>query len=220
MALETALLLLLGAVIGTLLAVLLAPRWVPDLAASLSGPSPKAYWYLSRAAGLVAYVLLWLSIVFGLLITGKLARLWPGGPTTVDLHQYSGLLGLAFSVFHAGVLLGDRYIGYSLLELLVPFAGRAYRPLWVGLGQLGFYLGLLVAFSFCVRRWIGHRAWRLLHGGSFAVYLLVTVHGLAAGSDSGHPAVLTLYAVSSLSVAFLTTFRILVTRRSPRSALR
>jgi predicted ferric reductase len=205
-----ALLLLGGAALGAVLAAVVAPQWLPALVASLLGPSPQAYWYLARAAGFVGYLLIWLSVVLGLLITGKLSRLWPGGPTTVDLHQFSGLLGLAFAVFHGGILLGDQYIGFTLAQLLVPFAGTSYRPLAVGLGQVAFYIGLLVALSFYVRRHIGYRVWRLLHFGSFAVYVLVTLHGLAAGTDAGSPLIVALYGGTALIVFFLTVFRILI----------
>ncbi|HZS01997.1 MAG TPA: ferric reductase-like transmembrane domain-containing protein [Chloroflexota bacterium] len=217
LALQAALLLLAGAALGALLAAVLLPRWLPDLAASLVGSSPKAYWYLSRASGLVAYLLIWLSVALGLLITGKLARLWPGGPTTVDLHQFSGLLGLAFAIFHALILLGDRYVGYTPLQLLLPFAGGDYRPLAVGLGQVAFYLGALVGLSFYVRRRIGYRVWRLLHFGSFAVYVLATVHGLTAGTDADSAPVLALYGATALATLFLTVFRILMAmgRRQP-----
>src|SRR5581483_644301 len=77
LALGGALLLLVGAALGALLAAVVALPALPALASSLLGSSPKAYWYLARAAGFVAYLLIWLSVVVGLLITGKLARLWP-----------------------------------------------------------------------------------------------------------------------------------------------
>jgi predicted ferric reductase len=217
--LGTALLVLLGGLGGALVGVLVLPVWLPDLAGSLDGQSPKAFWYLSRASGLVAYVLLWLSVACGLLISGRLARLWPGGPTAVDLHQYSGLLGLGFALFHGLILLGDRYVGYAPVQVLVPFAGRDYRPLEVGLGQVGFYLGLLVAFSSYARRRIGYRAWRLLHYGGFAVYALATLHGLTAGTDARQPAVFALYGLTALATFFLLVFRVLVSTRATRAAL-
>jgi predicted ferric reductase len=220
MVLESVLLLTAGAGIGALLAVAVAPAWLPGLVASLAEPGPKAYWYLSRASGLVAYGLLWLSVICGLLITGKLSRPWPGGPTVMDLHQYAGLLGLGFTVFHAAILLGDRYIGYTPLQLLVPFAGGEYRPLWVGLGQVAFYLGLLVTLSSAARRRLGYRAWRLLHYGSFALYLLATMHGVAAGSDTTQPAVFGLYGLSGLTTFFFTVFRIFSAVRQPLPAPR
>ncbi len=209
----SAALLLGGAVAGGLLAVAVGPGWWPGLAESLLGSSPKAYWYLSRASGLVAYALLWISAVLGLALTSRAARLWPGGPAAFDLHQFTGLLGLAISLFHTIVLLGDGYTGFTLLQILLPFADTPYRPLWVGMGQVGLYLGLAVGLSFYVRQRIGPRTWRLLHYGSFLVYWLVTVHGLAAGSDSGAPAILALYWVTGAAAYFLVVYRLLVSAR-------
>ncbi|RME46218.1 MAG: hypothetical protein D6791_08960 [Chloroflexi bacterium] len=219
-ALESAILLLLGAALGALFAVVAAPQWVPGLAESLTGSSPKAYWYLARGSGLVAYWLLWLSVALGLAVTNKLSRVWPGGPAAVDLHQFTSLLALAFAVFHALILLGDHYIGYTLTRVLVPFASTDYRPIWVGLGQVGFYLAVPVAFSFYARRRIGYRAWRLLHYGSFAVYLLVTAHGLGAGTDAETPAIVGYYGLTGLFIYFLTVYRILVSVQRPRPRIR
>src|SRR5919202_280414 len=117
-------------------------------------------WYLSRASAFAAYVLLWWSMILGLSITNRLARAWPGGPAAADLHEHASLLGLGFGLLHALVLLGDQFIGYTLSQIVIPFASAGYRTLWVGLGQIGLYLMALITFSFYVRRWIGARAWR------------------------------------------------------------
>jgi predicted ferric reductase len=170
-------------------------------------------WYLSRASAFVAYMLLWWSMVLGLSITNRLARVWPGGPTAGDLHEHASLLGLGFGLLHALVLLGDTYIGYTLPQILIPFLGASYRPLWVGLGQVGLYLTALVTFSFYVRRWIGARTWRLLHYLSFAVFALALVHGLFSGTDSSVPWAFALYLGSAVSVLAMTIYRILAPRR-------
>ncbi|MFN8474933.1 MAG: hypothetical protein U0822_22285 [Anaerolineae bacterium] len=183
-----------------------------NLIASFTGAAPMGYWYLSRGAAIVAYLLMWLSVVFGLMITNKLGRKWPGGLATVDLHQFVSLLALAFAAFHGLILLGDQYIGYSLAQILVPFTSTDYRPLWVGLGQIGLYVAALVSFSFYVRQYIGHRAWRALHYSSFAVYVMVTLHGLMSGTDSTNLAVRLMYALTAASVVALTAYRIKVTR--------
>src|SRR5437868_3897044 len=99
-----------------------------------------AYWYLSRTSALVAFTLLWASMALGVSITNKLARRWPGAPTAFDLHQYTSLLGWAFAIFHVLILLGDNYIGYTPFQLLLPFASTGYEQVWVGLGQIAFYL--------------------------------------------------------------------------------
>ena len=72
----------------------------------------------------------------GCLLTSRAARRWPGVVSAGDVHQHVSLLGLAFGMFHGLILLGDRYANYRLTQLLIPFATTAYRPLWVGLGQL------------------------------------------------------------------------------------
>lgn len=202
------LLTLLGAVaLGALIAVFVMPAWLPGLSTSLSGGEPTAYRYLSTSSGYVAYVLLWLSMVLGLLITNRLARLWPGGPVAFDLHQYTSLLGLAFTLFHALILLGDSRIN-SPLALLIPFAG-ARHTFVIGLGQLGFYLMALVGLSFYIRKSLGRSTWRLIHFLSFAVFLFVLWHGL--GSSLEHMAAWKglIYWVSGGSVLFLSIFRVL-----------
>jgi predicted ferric reductase len=145
-----------------------------------------------------------------------MARAWPGGPTVSDLHEYASILGLVFAVIHALSLLGDHYIGYSLAQLLVPFASTAYRPFWVGLGQLAFYLMIPVTFTFYVRRWIGGRAWRMIHYLSFGLFALALAHGVLSGSDSGASWVQWAYAASGLSLVALTIYRIQVSRRPAR----
>ncbi|GAB4206040.1 MAG: hypothetical protein OHK0022_32710 [Roseiflexaceae bacterium] len=205
---SSALPLLLAAGCGAVAAALLLPAVLPALASSLSGSEAKAAWYLARAGGLVAYSLVWLATLLGLLITNRFARLWPGGPVAFEVHQHASLLGTGFALFHAVVLLGDRYIGYQLWQIALPFAGD-YRPLWVGLGQIGFYLLLLVGLSFYVKQQIGPRTWRAIHVFSFAVFGMALLHGLLSGSDSSAAGVQLLYWASGGSVLFLTLYRAL-----------
>lgn len=148
-------------------------------------------------------------MLFGLLMTSKLSRAWPGGPTAFDLHQHTSLLGLALALFHALILLGDRYVAANLAQIPVPFAYQSYAPLWVGAGQLALY-GLAVGgLSFYLKERIGRRTWRLIHFVSFAVFALVLVHGIWSGSDSGAVWARALYWVSGGSVLFLTIYRLL-----------
>lgn len=177
--------------------------------------SAQSAWYLSRASAVAAYLLVWLSMLLGLSMTNRLARVWPGGPTAGDLHEHTSLLGLGFGVLHALTLLADQYIGYSLVQILVPFAAVGYLPLWVGFGQIALYLMLLGTASSYVRSKIGVRAWRAIHMLSFALFALSLVHGLVTGTDSGSLLALLMYVVSGASVAAMTVYRIVVQRRAP-----
>lgn len=196
-------------VVGVVLFTIALPSAFPQLQLSLLGDKPKAFWFLSRSSAFAAFGLLWLSMVFGLLITNKLARMWPGGPTAFDMHQYVSLLGLGFMLFHALILLGDQFIHYSLFQLLVPFASDNYQLLPVAWGQIALYIALLVSLSFYVRRTISQRSWRLIHYLSFALYLLALIHGLWSGTDSTTSWSQAIYWFSSGSLLFLTVYRIL-----------
>ena len=213
--LEVFLIILLATIAGTFAAAVALPTWLPSLSQSLLGNEPKAYWYLSRMSGIVAYMLMWLSIALGITITNKMARVWPGGPAAVDVHQFASLLSFTFAIFHVLILLGDRYANYSLTQLATPFTMGGRQEFWIGLGQLGFYLMLPVTFSFYARRFIGYKGWRLIHYASFLIYIFVTIHGLWAGTDTRAPAILGVYAVTIVATYFLTMYRVLVSIRLP-----
>jgi predicted ferric reductase len=204
----------LGAVIilvGTLVSAVVIPNWLPGLTSSLLGESPKAFWYLSRGSAMVGFILLWMSMAIGLVITNRMARVWPGGPAAFDFHQYVSLLGLGFGLFHALILLGDRFVNETLFQVMVPFANQSYEPVYVGLGQVAFYTWILLVGSFYLRKRIGGKAWRWIHFISFLTFALVLVHGFLSGTDSQSVWASMIYWLAGGSLLFLLFYRILVT---------
>jgi predicted ferric reductase len=115
---------------------------------------------------------------------------------------------MAFALFHALVLLGDHYINFTLAQVLMPFATVGYRPFWVGVGQLGFYLWTIIVISFYIRPVIGQKTWRALHYASFALYLMGLFHGLFSGTDSTTGWAVNYYWISFGSLLFLLFVRI------------
>ena len=220
MPLHTLIIMLAAVALGAFAAAIILPNWLPGLSQSLLGSEPKAYWYVSRASAVVAYGLLWLSMASGLIITNRLARLWPGGPIAFDLHQFASLLGLAFALFHALILMGDKYINYDLAQVLVPFNSIGYKPVWVGLGQIGFYLLAIVGLSFYVRKRLGNRTWRLIHYLSFLTFVLALLHGIFAGTDNTVLAIRAFYWVTGASLLFLLVYRVLITKFTARKRAR
>ena len=208
---QTFLLFMMATAVGLLVAVVLLPTWMPNLAFSLGGEEPKAYWYLSRATAFVSLSLLWVSMALGLGVTNKMVRSWPGTPAAFAIHEYVSLLGLAFAMFHALILLGDKYINFTLIQLLIPFSTTEYKPIWVGLGQLGFYIWVIIALSFYIRSTIGQKTWRLLHYLSFGMYLLGLLHGVFGGTDTGAAWAQQYYWFSIASLLFLFFVRVLNT---------
>src|SRR5512141_2105830 len=208
---EFLLMILIAMILGLLAATLLLPTWLPNLATSLTGTDPKVFWYLSRATAFVALTILWISMALGLGLTNKMARLWPGAPASFAIHEYVSLLGLAFAAFHALVLLGDHYINFTVAQIFMPFSTSGYRPTWVGIGQIGFYVWLIVALSFYVRSSIGQKAWRVIHYLSFAMYMMGLIHGLFSGTDSSASWAGWYYWISGGSLLFLFIHRMMNT---------
>jgi predicted ferric reductase len=206
---QTFLMFLVAMTVGLLVAVLILPAWLPNMSFSLGGDAPKAYWYLSRATAFVSLSLLWLSMALGLGISNKMARLWPGAPAAFALHEYVSLLGLAFAVFHAVVILGDHYIKFTFLQLFIPFSTVDYRPFWVGIGQLAFYTWTILALTFYIRPVIGQKTWRFLHYGSFGMYLMGIFHGIFTGTDTSAGWAQNYYWISAGTLLFLLMYRIL-----------
>jgi predicted ferric reductase len=200
--------LLMAIALGVIGVLIISPSGIPSLAHSLAGASPKAYWYLSRGAAFVALALLWISMMLGLLITDKIARSWPGAPEAFAIHEYVSLLGLAFAIFHALILIGDHYINYQLVQILMPFGSINYHPVWVGLGQIGLYVWAIISASFYVRKGIGPKVWKLIHYASFFNFLIAILHGLASGTDTSTPLVQGVYWFFGITFIFLTIYRI------------
>jgi len=167
--------------------------------------SQQAMWYITRAAGIMAYLLLWFSTVWGLAIPSKIFSDVLNGEFAFDFHQFISLLALGFLGLHVFILTADRYLPYSLAQVLVPFISP-YRPVWVGIGSLAFYLTLLVTVTFYLRKRIGMKSFRYIHYSSLLAYLGAVVHALFAGTDSSMPVTLILYAGTFLVVVFLLAY--------------
>ena len=178
----------------------------------LTAADTPAYWYLSRGAGLVGYLLLWGSTIWGLMTTTKVAKGVVSGPFVNGLHEFLSLAALGFGALHGLTLLGDRYLNLSVVNVIYPFAVTSYRPGWVGLGQTGFYMSICLAASFYVRKSIGPRTWRALHYLAFLSYALVLVHGITSGTDTSALSVQVMYAFTGTVVAFLVYYRLFTSR--------
>ena len=97
----------------------------------------------------------------------------------------------------------------------MPFASH-YRPVWMALGIVAFYLGIAIGISTWLRPRIGYSWWRRLHVLTLGIFLLATVHGIATGSDTQTWWALGIYVVSSAVVGSLLLRRVLVQKAEKR----
>ncbi len=154
-------------------------------------------WYLGRATGVVALVLLSATVVLGLLNAGRaVSRRWPGF-ALADLHRNLSLLAVAFLAVHVLTMVLDSYVSIGWLAALVPFASP-YARFWVGLGTVGVDLLAAVVVTALLRARLPARIFRGVHWLAYGAWPLAVAHSLGVGTDAG---TLWLDAVVAVSVA-------------------
>ena len=163
-------------------------------------------WYLARASGVVAYILLTIVVVVGVGLAGKITLRWPRF-AVVDVHRFGSLLVGVFIALHATMLALDTYLPFSPLQLAVPFAS-SYRPLPTALGIVAMELLVAVAITNLLRTRLPYRVWRRAHYATLAVWAAATVHGLTVGSDRGALWLSALYLVSISAVVTAVVARV------------
>jgi DMSO/TMAO reductase YedYZ heme-binding membrane subunit len=159
-------------------------------------------WLVSRAAGVVALVLLTATVVLGTVSTAptRSAR-WPRWARQT-LHRDLALLSIATLLVHVGAVVLDNYVDISWYVALVPFVS-AYRPVWVGLGTIAFDLVLVVIATSLLRVRLGVRTWRAVHWLTYAAWPVAVLHYLTTGTDAGTPwgVALAVLAIGAVVVA-------------------
>ncbi len=165
-------------------------------------------WYVARAGGVVAYVLLSAVVALGLAMAGKM-RLdrWPKFAIE-SVHRFGGILVGVFIAIHVVAVAIDAYLPFSLTSLLVPFTAK-YRPLWIGLGIVGMELLVALAFTNHYRNTrLSYQTWRRIHYVNFVVWSAATLHGVGSGTDRSAPWLIAIYAVAVAVVCGLIAWRV------------
>jgi predicted ferric reductase len=193
--------------------------WIQSLSSLFAMDTVQAWWYVTRAAGLTSYFLLWLSMVWGMAISTKFFHPALDGTYSYDFHEFLSLLGLGFVLLHVIVLMFDQFLPFNIWQITIPFVDT-YRPFWVGLGIIGFYLSVLVTVTFYLRKIIGAQLFRSIHTLSIIGYLGATLHGLFAGTDSALPVTKFLYGGTFLVILFLTIYWVVILGLNRREKIR
>ncbi len=194
----------LGIVLGATV-----PRALGSVAATVAAHPANVPWYTERLVAFLAYLAIAGSVVYGLLLSTKLLDAVAHRPISFTLHQDLAAVGHGLAGIHGALLGLDHSVPFSVAQIALPFAAP-YRPAWVGVGQLAFYLTAAVVGSFYIRRHLGQRTWRLLHYATFLAFAGATAHGILAGTDSGTPWAWWIYVGSTALVAFLFVYRVVI----------
>jgi predicted ferric reductase len=170
--------------------------------------SSTPLWYATRATGLVALVLLTLSMALGLLSSVRFARpTWPRF-VTLGLHRNVSLLALAFTVAHILTSVLDGFVNIPIQDAVVPFIS-SYRPIWTGLGAIAFDLMIALIVTSLLRTRMSYRSWQVVHWAAYLCWPVAVVHGLGTGTDTPVGWVLLLTGTCVAAIAILTLWRLI-----------
>ncbi len=139
-------------------------------------------WYASRASGLVAFLLLYISIFLGLTLRIPLLRKIFSPVYSMKIHCWISFQALLFAFFHAFVLIFDKWLGFKLSDLFIPFASQ-YQPGLTALGVFGFYLMIILIITSYSRKLMSQKIWRAVHFTNIVLYGIAFVHALYLGTD-------------------------------------
>ena len=144
--------------------------------------STTAFWYASRATGIVALLLLTAVLVLGILVNRQ-GRL-PGLPrfAVTDIHRNLSLLAVTFIAIHVLTAVLDTYVHIPLLSAVIPFAS-GYERLWLGLGAISLDLMLAMIVTSLVRGRLNRVLWRAIHLLAYASWPIAFAHSIGSSKD-------------------------------------
>jgi sulfoxide reductase heme-binding subunit YedZ len=162
-------------------------------------------WLGSRAAGIVAYLLVTALALFGLVLSHPSNKVdWKASKYLFPWHKHLAFFALAFIAAHVIGLILDPYAGVGYLGWLVPGLS-SYRTVPVALGTIGLFALLLTGMTARFTNLLGPGRWLAIHRVALVAFALAWTHGVLSGTDTR--ALLPIYAVSGALVALLAASR-------------
>ena len=164
-------------------------------------------WYATRASGIVALILLTLTMVLGLVTTSRArARNWPGFAQQ-EFHRRVSIVAVVFLAIHVVTSILDTYVHIGWFAIVVPFSSP-YSRFWVGLGTIALDLMVAVFVSSLLRAHLKPATWRGIHWLAYASWPVALAHTFGLGTDSREQWVIVLGALCVLSVGLALVWRI------------
>ena len=176
-----------------------------------------AFWYASRATGIVALLLLTAVLVLGILVNRQ-GRL-PGLPrfAVTDLHRNLSLLSVAFVAVHVLTAVADTYVHIPLVSAVIPFAS-GYERFWLGLGAVSLDIMLAMIVTSLLRGRLNRVLWRAVHLLAYASWPIAFAHSIGSSKDLQQGWLLYMAIGCALIVAAAVIWRLVhAARQVPRA---
>jgi predicted ferric reductase len=172
-----------------------------------------------RSAGIGAYLMVFLSVAWGLVATTAAFGRRVSKASAVLIHQFFSTCGLLLLGIHVGGLLVDPFMPFGPAEILVPGAA-SYRPAATAFGVIAMYATVVVLVTSWIRKRIGATWWRRMHLLAAPAFVLSLAHGIFSGSDTTRTWMWWMYVVTGSAVVFLVVLRGLTAGQRPERAVR
>ena len=174
-------------------------------------------WVILRAAGIGAYLMVFLSVAWGLVSTtgafgGRISK-----ASAVTIHRFVASCGLFLLAIHLGGLIVDSFMPFGVADVTIPGIS-SYRPLATAFGVIAMYASVFVIVTSWMRKRIGTTWWRRSHLLAVPTFVLSMVHGVFSGSDTTRPWMWWTYVVTGIIAVFLVVVRGLTAGSRPERA--
>ena len=179
--------------------------------------SPQMWWYVARASGVVAWLMLSASVIWGIVLASGAFPSHRRPAWLLDLHRWLGALTVGGVGLQLGALGAVSYVVFGRAEGVVPLASD-WKPMAVAAGVVAMWSIVAVQASSLLRKRIPKWLWRSVHLSSYPTFLLVSAHGIFAGTDASMPLYLTTTVLTVVAVSALLVQRLLGGTRKRRSA--
>ena len=174
---------------------------------------PGVWWYITRSSAVIAWVLLTLSALWGILLKTRILRGADNPEWLKTVHRFLSSLALVMVATHVGSLYLDTYIEFTWLDLLVPFYS-SFEPLAVALGVISMWIMVIVWGTALAMNRLPQPLWKGIHYLSYGSLFAVAVHSGLVGSDVGETWYTALSIVLITATVLAVVVRIVISRRS------
>ena len=166
-------------------------------------------WYISRAAAIVAYLLMFFIIVWGAGMTTGYTYKLTNPVNAWGIHKYMSIsLGVAILVHMISLLL-DKFVNFKISDILIPYHS-SYRPFYLSLGIISFYILSAVILTSLLIRIKTPKFWRGVHYLVYPLFVISLIHGVKMGTDSSTLSMQIVYWATGVIFVGLISYRFIV----------
>jgi sulfoxide reductase heme-binding subunit YedZ len=169
--------------------------------------NPQIWWYIARASGIIAWLFITDSVLWGIMLSTKLFPTSRRPAWLLDLHRGLGAMSVLFLATHVAALIADSWIHFDIFDVIVPFASE-WKPWQVALGVFAMWGLVIVELTSLAMKRLPRKVWRGIHFTSYLTFLLTSLHGTFAGTDATNKLYVATTVVTTAALVVAASYRV------------